>query len=103
MKQTHLFLVSIDSCQIELVGINLSQSLSSILTDPPPRKGLGGGLGEDGKGGKGGRKPPSCHNTEPRILLCFDANVSDAPRFVLKFGGGVGRRVRGPLSLQAMA
>lgn len=86
----------------EVFDVRLSQSLSSILSDfLPGRTGRGSWGGR--KEAEGGRKPPSCHNTELRILLRFDANASGSPWFILKFGGGGGRRAWGALSLWATA
>lgn len=70
------------------------------FTRLPPRKGWQGAWGGRKRRGEGKRKSPSCHNTELRILLCFDSNVSDSPWFVLKFGGGVESRVWEMLGLQ---
>lgn len=70
------------------------------FTRLPPRKGWQGAWGGRKRRGEGKRKSPSCHNTELRILLCFDSNVSDSPCFVLKFGGGVESRVWEMLGLQ---
>lgn len=96
------FFCFVDTCQTELVCVlRLSWSLSSILLDFLPGR-AGRGAGERGKkGGWGGRKPPSCHNTAPQILLCFDANVSDSPWFILKCGGRGGRRLWELLSFEA--
>lgn len=94
MKQTQLSLVTIDTCQKYLMLASHSHFLPFYQTSS--QEGLGGDLEE------GGRKPPSCHNTELRILLRFDANVSDSPWFILKLGGEVGRRAREPLNLWAL-